>query len=78
MKHSIRILVFILALLTALAVFACNTPPAGNVTPDSVAAEATSSPTPGFTEIPAIEDVIAAVTAVPMTPIPTPEPTPTP
>ena len=78
MKHSIRVFIFILALLTALTVFACGEPNVEKQTPEPVAEQPTVAPTPVLTEVPAIEDLIVAVTAVPMTPIPTPDPTPTP
>ena len=79
MKHSTRIFVFILALLTALTVFACNTPAQQPVPSNEPAAEVTTvTSTPVPTEIPEIIDVIEAVTPVPVTPIPTPEPTPSP
>jgi hypothetical protein len=77
MKHSIRVFTFILALLTALTVFACNVPGRDPQT-EPVAEQATIVPTAAPTEIPAEEVVITAVTAVPQTPIPTPSPTPSP
>ncbi len=78
MKHRIRIFIFILALLTALSVFACNTQTAPIPTPEPAVEVVTPEPTPNVTEIPAIEEVITAVTPVPVTPVPTPDPTPTP
>lgn len=78
MKQSIRICIFILALLTALSVFACNTPSESTVTAAPVAEQPTVAPTPAATQVPAEEVVIVAVTDVPKTPIPTPDPTPTP
>ena len=78
MKLSIRILILILALLTALSVFACGTQNTSVPTPEPEAEVVTPVPTPVITEVPAIEDIIAAVTEVPRTPIPTPEPTPSP
>lgn len=78
MRNSIRVFIFILALLTALSVFACTNQTQPQQATDVVADAVTPVPTVAPTEIPAIEDVIEAVTAVPMTPIPTPEPTATP
>ncbi len=78
MKHSIRVFTFILALLTALTVFACGTPSTVAPTAEPVVVEATVAATAVPTEIPVIEEAITAVTPVPATPAPTPNPTPTP
>lgn len=67
MKQSIRVCIFILALLTALSVFACNTPSESTVTAAPVAEQPTVAPTPAATQVPAEEVVIVAVTDVPKT-----------
>ena len=60
MRNSIRVFIFILALLTALSVFACTNQTQPQQATDVVADAVTPVPTVAPTEIPAIEDVIEA------------------
>lgn len=75
MKHSIRIFSGLLTVLLAAGSFACSLFPAQGSTPEpSAVVEVTPSPVAATP----VEEAVAAITAEPVTPLPTPDPTPTP